>query len=696
MKRTKVKKLALLFTVFCVMSGSAWGTRAIRVIGDLSIKNSELGAYRALLIGIDDYKDRNIPDLKTPVKDVKAVSEVLTDRYGFKNFRLILNQEATRERIISELRSLIEKSRPEDSVLVYYAGHGDQDKLTRGGWWIPSDAKAGNPATYIDNSLIQRIVAAMKTRHVLVISDSCYSGTLFGTYKSAPPVIDDKYYLGLFNEKSRWAMTSGNKTPVADFGSEGHSIFAYQLVKALEKNERPYFSAHELYDRIAPIVANNSEQMPMCGPIMYADDQGGQFIFLAQQGAEWSEPAPPGRGRQQRLGHLEVRANADGARVYVSGKDVGEAPAFVPDVPSGTVRVRIVKDGYEPWEKDVEVDAGRKRIVRASLTPVKPKPARLYVRTDPADATVRILNISPRFVQGMELRAGRYHLQVTSEEYEDHEEWIELSAGEDRDVEVRLTPLPEKPVVSGGRAGEPITDRIGGAEFKFAYIPPGTFTMGSPAGEPDRDNDETQHEVTLSKGFHMQTTEITQGQWKAVMGSNPSYFKNCGDDCPVEQVSWNDCQEFIKKLNRLAGSNRYRLPTEAEWEYAARAGTSTPFAFGDCLSTDQANYDGNYPLSGCRKGEYRKTPIRVGSLSANAWRLYDMHGNVWEWCQDWKGDYPRGAVTDPTGPSSGSNRVFRGGSWYFNARNCRSANRISVTPDYRNNGLGARLVRSYP
>jgi formylglycine-generating enzyme required for sulfatase activity len=229
---------------------------------------------------------------------------------------------------------------------------------------------------------------------------------------------------------------------------------------------------------------------------------------------------------------------------------------------------------------------------------------------------------------------------------------------------------------------------------QFVLIPAGTFMMGSPGNEPGRDNDETQHQVTISRPFYMQTTEVTQGQWKRVMGNNPSHFQNCGDDCPVEKVSWNDVQDFIRRLNQLEGTDKYRLPTEAQWEYAARAGSTTPFHTGSCLSTDQANYDGNYPQSGCPKGEYRQKPVRVGSFPPNAWGLHDMHGNVWEWVQDWKGDYPYGSVTDPEGPSSGSSRVFRGGSWINIAGYCRSANRNDVAPGDRNDLLGFRLLRT--
>ena len=232
------------------------------------------------------------------------------------------------------------------------------------------------------------------------------------------------------------------------------------------------------------------------------------------------------------------------------------------------------------------------------------------------------------------------------------------------------------------------------AGAKFVFIPAGTFTMGSPSSEPGRADNETQHQVMISRPFYMQTTTVTQGQWKSVMGSNPSHFTECGGDCPVEQVSWNEVQDFIGKLNRQEGTDKYRLPTEAEWEYAARAGTTTPFNTGNCLSTEQANYNGNYPLTGCPKGQYREKTVRVGSFAPNAWGLYDMHGNVWQWCQDWHGDYPSGSVTDPTGPSSGSYRVFRGGSWYNIVDFCRSANRDGSTQDSRGNGIGFRLART--
>ena len=214
---------------------------------------------------------------------------------------------------------------------------------------------------------------------------------------------------------------------------------------------------------------------------------------------------------------------------------------------------------------------------------------------------------------------------------------------------------------------------------EFVWVPPGQFQMGSTSSEAD-DDEQPVTQVRISRGFWMGKYEVTQAQWQSVMGSNPSRFTNCGGDCPVERVSWEDVQEFIGKLNARSGGRPYRLPTEAEWEYAARAGT-TEERYGDL--DEIAWYDSN---SGY-------TTHRVGEKAANAWGLHDMLGNVWEWVQDWYGSYPGGSVTDPTGPGSGSYRVLRGGGWFISARNCRSAYRGLISPGFRNGDLGFRLLR---
>jgi len=236
--------------------------------------------------------------------------------------------------------------------------------------------------------------------------------------------------------------------------------------------------------------------------------------------------------------------------------------------------------------------------------------------------------------------------------------------------------------------------RIQGICQRFRWLEPGGFMMGSPENEPGRYDDETLHKVTLSHGFWLADTTVTQELWQAVMGENPSGFK--GEKRPVEQVSWQDARLFIEKLNKLVPGLDARLPWEAEWEYACRAGTTTPFSFGDMLTSEQVNFDGNYPYNNGPKSNYRGETVEVKSLPPNPWGLYEMHGNVLEWCQDWRQkDLGSAPVTDPHGPKEGEDRVLRGGSWVNNGGNVRSAIRRRYPPGLRSGSIGFRLARGH-
>lgn len=236
-----------------------------------------------------------------------------------------------------------------------------------------------------------------------------------------------------------------------------------------------------------------------------------------------------------------------------------------------------------------------------------------------------------------------------------------------------------------------ITNSIG---IKLVMIPKGTFMMGSPESEEGRSKDESQHAVTISKNYYMGVYEVTQSQYEKVMGNNPSYFQGAKigkekADLPVENVSWDDAVEFCKKLSDLPEEKKagrvYRLPTEAEWEYACRAGSETTYYFNNDFRVLKIN------------GWYRENSSisthEVGQLNPNAWGLYDIHGNVGEWCSDWYGEYPAGAANDPIGPSEGSFRVYRGGSWLLGAPLCRSARRGWSAPTFRGDA-GFRLALS--
>ncbi len=239
-----------------------------------------------------------------------------------------------------------------------------------------------------------------------------------------------------------------------------------------------------------------------------------------------------------------------------------------------------------------------------------------------------------------------------------------------------------------------INTKSGNARQEFRWIEPGTFWMGSPEDELERDDDEgPQHAVTLTRGFWLADTACTQALWQAVMGQNPSDFR--GPDRPVEQVSWHDVQAFLRRLEGLVPGCDAGLPSEAEWEYACRAGTTTPFSFGATITPAQVNYDGNFPYDGGDRGEFRQQTVAVKSLPPNAWGLYEMHGNVWEWCADGLRTDDGAAQVDPRGPedleSETAPRVYRGGSWIGEARAARSAFRLADHPGRRSPILGFRL-----
>ncbi len=245
------------------------------------------------------------------------------------------------------------------------------------------------------------------------------------------------------------------------------------------------------------------------------------------------------------------------------------------------------------------------------------------------------------------------------------------------------------------RLGGPVVNSV---DIVLVPIPPGEFTMGSPESEIDRLDNETQHEVKITKAFYLSVHEVTQQQYEQVMSENPSAFSGLGDlkdyvsgidtsQLPVESVSWNDAVELCNRLNKSEGVE-YRLPTEAEWEYACRAGTTTAYSFGNDVAQlgEYAWYGDNSEL----------TTHPVGELKLNAWGLYDMHGNVWEWCQDWYGPYDLQVVSDPTGPASGEHRVSRGGAFFSLPGGVRAAIRFTNRPDNRIRIIGFRLARTYP
>ena len=254
-------------------------------------------------------------------------------------------------------------------------------------------------------------------------------------------------------------------------------------------------------------------------------------------------------------------------------------------------------------------------------------------------------------------------------------------------------------------SNDPEKEVVNSIQMKLVLIPAGEFTMGSPEDERNRlPNEGPQHKVRITKAFYMGVHGVKQSEYEKVMGENPSNFTDNPAN-PVEQVSWIDAVKFCTKLSKLPkerqAGRKYRLPTEAEWEYACRAGTTTPFHYGAVLSSKRANFGGKRVIGGAEKGQSKNQTIKVGSYQPNAWGLYDMHGNVWEWCLDGVRNYSADAVEDPKGPEPDDElpgpkgfepAVLRGGCWQDGARVCRSAARYCGAPSSLSNGKGFRVV----
>ena len=433
----------VLFSIFLFSAVLVDASRGLKIkrIEDLSHQSGKLGEYKALIIGINDYIDPSIPDLETAVYDARSIGSILKERYGFKvNF--LLDREATKKSIYQSLRKFAASSKPTDSILIYFAGHGYLDKIYDDGWWIPSDAKSGDSLTYLENNQVQRAMRSMDARHVLLISDSCYSGTLFGKARAMPPMIDDKYYLSLYNEKSRWGITSGNKTPVSDQGTEGHSVFAYQLLKELRNNRKPYISAQEIYTSIAPIVSNNSEQSPLCRPIRNTGDQGGEFVFVASLSKSAVEDMSKKENQETKLSlspPKQVATNQENL-FWESIKDRNKPDyfkAYLQRYPNGAFATlaRLKLD-----ELEVETDKDERKIIKSRISP-RQKTGRLYIKTRPVTATVGILNVKQKFHQGIGLEPGRYQLEISAEGHKTKRMWVSLGIQENKNLTVELLPI---------------------------------------------------------------------------------------------------------------------------------------------------------------------------------------------------------------------------------------------------------------
>ena len=702
------------------------------------------GSYHLLSIGIDQYLDW--PQLHTAVNGAKEVASVLTNQYAFfepGNVRLLLDNEATEGNILAELRDLANKDRvaPEDSVIIYYAGHGHLDDLTDEGSWVPWESDTRNPESWISNARIKTIIAAMPARHVFLVSDSCFSGDFFrGQRNRGIEIVKNEQVRDEYLLRSRTAITSGSMEPVSDGGADGQSVFTYFFLKALRQIREPYVMSHDLFERVRRGVEVNAEQRPQIGILSGTNGEQGLFVLfrkgdkiIDQQLIEMRErnnrlEAQMSRVEQEReenarrqaekeaeLASLQAEIDAKSKEMANVGTGAAGSDEFSEllayHTQLNTVRRNQADQLRKLQDREEKLKAEQARIVRERR---QKELAEAKAAFD-SDYLAFTNFLADPFTQEA---AKGVVWQAIAKKYGVAEDQIDVNPGE-------LEWDGEKVVLknSGLRiVGNKGDFTIEGLEIAMVKIEPGKFIMGSPGDEAGRDDDENQHRVTLTDVYWLGKYEVTQGQWESVMGSNPSHFKNAGKQAPVENVSWEDTQEFIKKLNareraagRLPKGYAYGLPTEAQWEYACRAGTTKATYSRDpwkILGAHNApsldaiawyggnsgvSYSGAYDSSAWSEKQYNHTQAGihpVGEKQPNAFGLYDILGNVFEWCEDWYGDYSTGPVTNPSVPTSGSARVVRGGSWALDARSCRSAFRYRGTPSNRINYVGFRLALS--
>ena len=715
----------------------------------LSVGGDDLaiGNCRLLAIGIDEYLSRDLR-LQTAVAGARALRDLLVKDFTFHpdHCQLLLDAQATRAGVLAALRALAAAAGPTDSLLVYYAGHGHVDPLTKEGSWIPADATGATPDKWIGNDEIKKLLAVTKARHVLLISDSCFAGDFFrGSRDVAVPATTPASVRQAFSRASRSAITAGGLEPVADGGKDGQSIFTYWLLSALREETTPYLLPEAVYDRLKGAVGANAKQSPQFGLLHGAGGEpDGTFIFF-RRGVATVDAAMKARDeRIAALAKLDAQAAAEARRreeeIALKQAQLKAMDAKIAELQrklgggAGTsdlaAIVAIVK-AREQEEKDLaelrrkaEEELCKREEQLAAARAAHEAAQKTKFGKDYADFQYVAGSkfSSPELVaQSWAILCRDWAIPATAKPTD------QLAYREGR-VQVGPPAPPPPPPSKGPVVGQPFTI----ADLGLALVPvkAGKFQMGSPAGEKDRDDDETQHDVTLTRDFWLGQTEVTRGQFAAFVQTTKhqttaenegSAFAVDGqgkwgdtkgatwqqpgfsqtDEHPVVCVSWDDAVAFCRwltererKAGRLLGGQVYRLPTEAEWEYACRAGTRTAYAWaanpadgkGWANAADQSakRQFPNWTVFPWDDGSVYTAPVK--QFKANAWGLHDLHGNVWEWCADWYGAYPTGASNDPKGPNDGASRVLRGGS-FSDAPGCvRCAFRDGLHPA----GRGAR------
>ncbi|MBU7582843.1 MAG: SUMF1/EgtB/PvdO family nonheme iron enzyme [Nostoc sp. TH1S01] len=696
----------------------------------------------ALLIGISEYQEPTLAPLPKAVEDVEAMRRVLKnpEMGGFDDVKTLTN--APRQEMAEAIEELYAKCQKDDLVLLYFSGHGvtvDNGEFYFSTRITRKDAGKLRTASAIAAKDVHGWMNSSKSKRRVVILDCCFSGAFAkGLIAKNIGTIDLQQQLG---GEGTAILTASTSTQYAFASDElDLSIYTQYLVEGIEKGAADkdgdgFIAVDELHDYAKTKV---QEASPAMTPEFYPFKDGYR-IFLAK--------SPKDDPKLKYRKEVEQRAKLNQGKLSVFALELLESKRLEWQLSDNEARA-ILEEVLQPYR---EYERKRERYEQALIRAVNEEryPFNELIQKDLHDyqqylglrdediQAIKQLILAPKEAEYQrqqeeierllqEQQRAEYQRQETerlrqeeqrrrdAERLRQEQQNTKSTQGiQTRTFEFKTATITG--VKSGflgiGKSCE-ISRRRGSAEFftedlgngvvlEMVSIPGGTFLMGSPeSGKERRDSESPQHNVNVQP-FFMGKFPVTQGQWQAVaaldkvnidLDSDPSRFK--GTNRPVERVSWDHAVEFCARLSKKTGKI-YRLPSEAEWEYACRAGTTTPFYFGETITTELANYNGNYTYGSAPKGKYREQTTDVGEFPANPFGLFDMCGNVWEWCEDeWHGNYNNAPIDGSAWVNENNNqsRLLRGGSWDSYPRYCRSANRGGDGRDGRGNLVGFRVV----
>ena len=761
-----------------------------RAIGNIEIVESSTafnGKNYLLAIGIDKYRDANFTNLNNAVSDAKKVVQILTEKYGFEDEPefLLFDDKATRRAIISTLETVVQyfdAAPDQDNLIVYFSGHGDYNRRTNIGYRIPVDAEYPHSDSYIEDSTILDRIKSIKAKHILLISDSCFSGSMIRGQET------NEFRFEEHTERlpSRHIITSGLLQTVSDGMRDDYSPFARALITYLEATPKAVLPFSDVAQHIKHNVPQNANgQIPYYGTLDFAGNYGGEFVLHTKnvELTEWNAldknnlaalnafiakyPKSTKRAEaQQNIDRIKAEAQQlkleTEKRAYEYAKaspTIYKLNQFIKDNPKSNFTPEMedllaeaeenaawkeaknkntitgyrqflrnfpntdLKDDAQNRIGKIEYDVDSNESERLSRIKNEELQRLAAIETDKREserlAKLETDKIERQRLEELEIeKQERERLTKAKKQKQDSERVIKQKTPQLKQVQTQkistttitwssvltflafaafmafkfglfapkeethstFPNLPATNLPENTNIDKTALSKFISIEPEMVFVQGGTFNMGSNDGETD---EKPIHTETVSD-FNIGRYEVTQAQWKAVMSSNPSNAK--GDNLPVENVSWDDVQEFLKKLNAKTGKN-YRLPTEAEWEFAARGGVkSKNYKYsGSNSATDVAWVSENS----------NNITHTVGSLKANELDIFDMSGNVWEWCQDLYDEnyYKNSPPLNPKRSSSGEYRVLRGGSWFIFSTYCRVANRGRNYLSNRFSYYGFRVAR---